>query len=64
MLGYDRNRAHGPWLIRTFVRWLHRSAIYVEWNDVTDVDWSQRNLFINEAKHVRLLEQNRDGDSE
>lgn len=39
LLGYDRNRTHGPWPLRTFVRWLHRHAFYVEWPDIESIDW-------------------------
>lgn len=33
-LGYDRGTVKGPWLVKTVVRWLHRKAVYVPWDDV------------------------------
>ncbi len=33
-LGYDRGTVHGPWLVERTVRWLHRHARYVPWEDV------------------------------
>ena len=38
-LGYDRRSEQGPWLVNRIVRWLHRHAGYVEWDDVQEVDW-------------------------
>ena len=33
-LGYDRGGVRGPWLVAHVVRWLHRHAVYVGWEDV------------------------------
>jgi hypothetical protein len=33
-LGYDRGTVRGPWLVSAIVRWLHRDARYVPWEDV------------------------------
>ena len=33
-LGYDRGTVHGPWLVERVVKWLHRHAAYVPWDDV------------------------------
>jgi hypothetical protein len=36
VLGYDRRRQQGPWLIRAVVRRLHRHMRVVPWSDVVD----------------------------
>jgi hypothetical protein len=41
LLGYDRRRDQGPWVIRTLVRALHRHAGYVAWSDVEQVAWDE-----------------------
>lgn len=33
-LGYDRGGVRGPWLVAKAVRWLHRDAVLVPWDDV------------------------------
>jgi sporulation protein YlmC with PRC-barrel domain len=33
-LGYERGNVSGPWLVERIVKWLHRDAVYVEWDDV------------------------------
>jgi sporulation protein YlmC with PRC-barrel domain len=33
-LGYDRGVVRGPWLVAKAVRWLHRDAVLVPWDDV------------------------------
>jgi len=38
MLGYDRRRDQGPWLVRRPVRALHRHAGYAPWSAVEAVD--------------------------
>lgn len=37
-LGYERGTVHGPWLVEKVVRWLHRHAVYVPWEDVESYD--------------------------
>lgn len=44
LLGYDRRREQGPWLVRRIVRYLHRRARYLPWSDVAELDWSSRTL--------------------
>jgi PRC-barrel domain protein len=39
LLGYDRNREQGPWLVATIVGLLHRDTGYVDWSEVAHVDW-------------------------
>jgi len=34
LLGYDRRKRQGPWLIRVIVRYLHRHMQVVPWADV------------------------------
>jgi hypothetical protein len=36
VLGYDRRRQQGPWLIQAIVRRLHRHMQVVPWSDVLD----------------------------
>jgi sporulation protein YlmC with PRC-barrel domain len=38
LLGYDRRRQQGPWLIGVLVRLLHRRALLVPWAAVGDRD--------------------------
>lgn len=33
-LGYERTDARSPWLIAHFLRWRHRGAFLVRWEDV------------------------------
>ncbi|KRC51045.1 hypothetical protein ASE16_08915 [Leifsonia sp. Root227] len=33
-LGYERNDERSPWLIARFLRWRHRGAFLVRWEDV------------------------------
>jgi len=39
LLGYDRRGDQGPWLVNRVVRWLHRHAGVVDWDDVVEIDW-------------------------
>jgi hypothetical protein len=38
LLGYDRRRHQGPWLIRSIVRWMHRDLRVVPWSAIVDRD--------------------------
>jgi sporulation protein YlmC with PRC-barrel domain len=38
LLGYERRRQQGPWLIRTIVQLLHRRASLVPWDSVADTN--------------------------
>lgn len=42
MLGYDRRRDQGPWLVGAVVRWLHRHSGYVARAEVADIEWGRR----------------------
>ena len=33
-LGYERNDEHSPWPIARFLRWRHRGAFLVKWEDI------------------------------
>jgi len=33
LLGYERRQQQGPWLIKVLVRWLHRQAFIIDWDD-------------------------------
>lgn len=37
-LGYERSSVSGPWLVETVVRWLHRNARFVPWEDVAGIE--------------------------
>jgi sporulation protein YlmC with PRC-barrel domain len=39
-LGYERGSVRGPWLVATIVKWLHRDAVLVPWEDVES--WADR----------------------
>ena len=36
LLGYDRRRQQGPWLLRVLVYRLHRHAVLIPWDDLED----------------------------
>ena len=48
LLGYDRNRDQGPWLIATIVRWLHRHAGSVS-AEAARIDWAAEVLTLDSA---------------
>lgn len=39
LLGYDRRRDQGPWLVGAVVRWRHRHTGYVGRGDILGIDW-------------------------
>lgn len=39
LLGYDRRKERGPWLVKAAVRWLHRHTVIVAAEDA-DIDWA------------------------
>jgi hypothetical protein len=36
LLGYDRRKQQGPWLVRIIVQFLHRQALLIPWDDIAD----------------------------
>lgn len=54
LLGYDRDRTRGPWPIRAFIRWLHRDALYVPWDDIAEIDWDNEVVHVQEGEFERL----------
>ena len=38
LLGYDRRRQQGPWLIRMIIRRLHRDAVLIPWDAIAQRD--------------------------
>jgi hypothetical protein len=46
LLGYDRRREQGPWLVRSVVTALHRHDRYVRWTSVREVDWAQHRVHL------------------
>ena len=41
LLGYDRSADQGPAVVRAVVRWLHRHARYVRWEQLGPLDWER-----------------------
>jgi sporulation protein YlmC with PRC-barrel domain len=38
LFGYERVVAdHGPWLVRSIIRWLHRDSVFASWDQVADL---------------------------
>jgi hypothetical protein len=56
MLGYDRRREQGPWLVRKIVQRLHRHAGYVSWTSVEEVEWSTGRVKLRVDELERLEE--------
>jgi hypothetical protein len=45
LLGPERRADQGPWLLRVLVRGLRpRTAGYVPWDEVGDIDWAARTV--------------------
>ena len=40
LFGYDRDPEQGPWMVRVLMRRLHRHTGYLDWDDVSEIDWS------------------------
>ena len=47
LFGYDRDPRRGPWLIGVLMRFVHRHTGYLEWGDVTHIDWSERVVHVD-----------------
>jgi sporulation protein YlmC with PRC-barrel domain len=47
-LGYERGSVRGPWLVATIVKWLHRDAVLVPWDDVES--WADRCVRVRRRK--------------
>ena len=47
LLGYDRKREQGPWLVRTIVRRIYRHGGFVPWEAVAEVDLERRGVTLN-----------------
>jgi hypothetical protein len=56
LLGYDRAREQGPWLVRTVVRLLHRRAGYLPWSAVDQVVWGDGGQVVVRATRLERLE--------
>ena len=41
LLGYERRRQQGPWLVRTVMRALHRHAVLIPWSAVDHITTDQ-----------------------
>lgn len=55
LLGYDRRRDQGPWLVATVVRRLHRHTRVVELGPEVVVDWDHDEVRVGAAAVVRPL---------
>lgn len=55
MLGYDRRRVRGPWLVAATVGWLHRHSRAVAWDAGVEVDWQAREVRIGPGATVTPL---------
>ena len=54
LLGYDRRAEHGPWAVRSVVRWIHRGARLAPWDAVQRVDWAKGTLTVDETRLTPL----------
>jgi len=48
--GYDRRPDMGPWLVRVVVRWLHRDSVYVDLEDLSELDWDAGVIRVDPAR--------------
>lgn len=55
LLGYDRRREQGPWLLATVVRHLHRHTRVVELGPEVVVDWERHEVRVGAGAEVRPL---------
>ncbi|NYI99866.1 sporulation protein YlmC with PRC-barrel domain [Nocardioides thalensis] len=55
LLGYDRRREQGPWLVATAVRHLHRHTRLVELGPEVAIDWEQGEVRVGAGAEVRPL---------
>ncbi|HEX5016068.1 MAG TPA: PRC-barrel domain-containing protein [Actinomycetes bacterium] len=56
LLGYDRKTEHGPWAVRSVVRWIHRGAKLAPWDAVERVDWTKRTLTVDATRLTPLAD--------
>lgn len=56
LMGYDRRKDQGPWLVRSVIQRLNRTTFRVPWSAVTQIDWQNSALVIAEGEYRRLLE--------
>ncbi|HWJ67779.1 MAG TPA: hypothetical protein VNT31_13975 [Nocardioides sp.] len=55
LLGYDRRSEPGPWLVGSFVRWLHRHAVVVDLGAGVELDLEAGEVRITGDASVRPL---------
>jgi hypothetical protein len=55
LLGYDRSRERGPWLVATVVRRLHRHSRLVELGDPVEIDWELRRVRVGADAGIEQL---------
>jgi hypothetical protein len=57
LFGYDRHPERGPWLIGVVMRLVHRHTGYLEWGDVTRIDWPERVVHVDRTalREVRAV---------
>ncbi|HET6560841.1 MAG TPA: hypothetical protein VFG72_03120 [Marmoricola sp.] len=56
LFGYDRDPDQGPWLIRVIMRFVQRHTGYLEWGDVTRIDWSDGVVHVDRTSLRELKE--------
>jgi sporulation protein YlmC with PRC-barrel domain len=49
LFGYERRSEQGPWLVGVVIRWIHRKAFLVSWEDVADWDQSDRRVTLRQG---------------
>jgi len=52
ILGYDRRRERGPWLVRDTVRWLHRHTVIVPAEEA-EIDWAGATVHLRDRPTER-----------
>ena len=51
LFGYERRSEQGPWLVRAVIRWIHRDAFLIPWDDVVDWNPAERRMILAAGPH-------------
>jgi sporulation protein YlmC with PRC-barrel domain len=51
LFGYERRTEQGPWLVRAAIRWLHRDAFLIAWNDIAEWDEAAHRIDLARGHH-------------
>ncbi|GAB3302984.1 hypothetical protein EK0264_02495 [Epidermidibacterium keratini] len=57
LLGYDRTAEHGPAPVARFVRWVHRHARYLPYDESVEIDWDAKVIATTARSQFRPLTQ-------